>query len=260
MSSESAGHKDGTPPAVPSKNNQGIKSATSMVKEILKTLPAQSKDEVYTYEEETAWRFHNPNLPETSNQQLQELRKVTGLPSLQDRCGPNELKPLPKAPPVPPLPDTGLCKWSFDKVSRVLLANFCASSHAVKAEQVTVLPEDEQFLLKMMERDDITVISQGLADAINPSLYSNDYIKGVIGSIDHHKVRRFTTTNGQIGEAGWHTMKFEAYFDYINKRGAVKDDPSFTFENSNGEKTTIDLVKDALVSLHVSCFWCTHLH
>ena len=64
-----------------------------------------------------------------------------------------------------------------------------------------------------MERDDITVISQGLADAINPSLYSNDYIKGVIGSIDHHKVRRFTRQR-QIVEAGWHTMKFEDYFDY----------------------------------------------
>jgi hypothetical protein len=195
---------------VPSKNNQSIKSAKSMVNEILKTLPAQSKDEVCTYEEETAWRFHNPNLPETSNQQLQELRKVTGLPSLQDRCGPNELKPLPKALPVPSLPDTGFCKWSFNNVSRVLLANFCASSHAVEAEQVTVLPEDEEFLLQMMERDDITVISQGLADAINPFLYSNDYIKGVIGPIDHHKVRRFTTTNGQIKEAGWHSMKFEA--------------------------------------------------
>ena len=247
---------------VPSKNNQRKKSATQTLKEILKTLPTQSNDEVY--KEETAWRFHNQNLPEKSEEQLTELREVSGLPS-QDRCGPKELNHLPKAPPLPPLPDTGSCKWSFNEDSRVLLADFCASSHAVKEGQVEVIPKDKEFLLTMMERDDITVISQGLANAMNPFLYSNEYIKDVIGSRDHHKVRRFTTTkNGQIEGTGWHSMKFGDYFDYIKKRGEAKDDGKltghFTFKNSDGEETTVDLVKDALVSLHVSCCLCTNLH
>ena len=65
--------------------------------------------------------------------------------------------PLPPAAEIPTLPSTGFCKWSFSNSSRVLLAKFC-----IDDGKVVVTKEDELFLLKMMERPDITVISENL--------------------------------------------------------------------------------------------------
>ena len=68
--------------------------------------------------------------------------------------------PLTKLPPTDQVqtpPSTKYCSWTFDSQSRILLASF------QKLEgKVTVTNEDEAFLLKMMERDDITVISENL--------------------------------------------------------------------------------------------------
>jgi len=47
-----------------------------------------------------------------------------------------------------------------------------------KHDGVRLTREDEVFLLEMMERDDVTVVSEGLADAVNDTLWTPEYIRG----------------------------------------------------------------------------------
>ena len=102
----------------------------------------------------------------------------------------------------------------------------------MKRNEVHIEREDEIFLLHMMEKDDITVISEGLADTINPSLWKYDYIDGCIGSEYHHKFRSFIEGREKDG---WYSMKFSDYFRYLERRQVVKKMNS----GSGGESTTM---------------------
>ena len=65
------------------------------------------------------------------------------------------LERLADAPAMPALPETGHCLWRFDSENCVLLGKF-NFDHSVKGG------EDEAFLLTMMERTDIAVVSEGI--------------------------------------------------------------------------------------------------
>jgi len=105
-------------------------------------------------------------------------------------------EPLPVADPVPDLPYTSHCTWTFDKESRVLLAKF----HD-KAGKVVITETDERFMLLMMERNDITVVSEGLVNGLNKKMWNLDYIKRCVGDRYYHKIRSFrkeTKTQGDL--------------------------------------------------------------
>ena len=218
-----------------------------------------------TYEEESAWRFHNPAFLKDSFAQLTDVRG-NDMPNAPPPVDNEGLQPLPPSKPLPKLPETGFCKWSFDEKSRVLLANFRVSGGKVMVE-----PEDESFLFSMMERDDITVISEGLADSINSSLWTREYIEGCIGSEYHHKFRGFETKHKNSSDLdqqqpakqskekeGWYSMKVSDYFEYLEQRQAVKSNKldengvlnkNFTFTDSGGKEKTVNVDNMSLVSL-----------
>jgi hypothetical protein len=202
-----------------------------------------------------------------------------------------------------PLPDTGRCAWSYDERTRVLLADFRRASSRLRRCQrsntsdapnddgeggakqeeeedddddgVRLTREDEVFLLEMMERDDVTVVSEGLADAVNDTLWTPDYIEGCIGSEYHHKFRSFVKVPPHPGGGGggggqqqprendgWYSMKFSDYFRYLQHRrecltSSVHWDGSnangnldrgFTFIDSYGKEITVDVENEAIVS------------
>jgi hypothetical protein len=102
------------------------------------------------YEEETAWRFHNPDFALDENDNLTVSRDAS-IPSLTPPTSHKLLKCIPPPPPLPTLPSTGFCAWSFDSDSRVLLANFRDPILAETTKgKVTIVHEDEVFLFKMM--------------------------------------------------------------------------------------------------------------
>ncbi|KAL7553995.1 hypothetical protein ACHAWF_017589 [Thalassiosira exigua] len=212
------------------------------------------------YEEASAWRFHNPPFPVDSEEQL-TVR--TGIMSPQISSG--ELPPLPPPPPLPEMPSTECCTWSFDEKSRVLLANFRDCQYAKQKRKIKVAHEDEQFLLIMMERDDITVISEGLADSIDSSFWTREFIEGCIGSEFHHKIRGFAREPleaKQVKEKkGWYSMQVSDYFRYLDQRMSVKraklDKPEtngvpsgvedeFSFINSEGQSDSVNVDREAL--------------
>eukprot|EP00571_Detonula_confervacea_P000867 CAMPEP_0172328380 /NCGR_PEP_ID=MMETSP1058-20130122/60322_1 /TAXON_ID=83371 /ORGANISM="Detonula confervacea, Strain CCMP 353" /LENGTH=2122 /DNA_ID=CAMNT_0013045493 /DNA_START=119 /DNA_END=6484 /DNA_ORIENTATION=+ len=242
---------------------------------LLKELSSAPSNNGEYYEEESAWRFHNPDFPEDSVEQLTALRNYV-IPCMPAPTPPKELQPLPPAPPLPQLPSTDYCKWSFDEKSRVLLANFRDSSYANKKGKIKVASEDEYFLFLMMERDDITVVSEGVADAINPSLWTREYIEGCIGSEYHHKFRGFETIpqEGDPGEQvvkqakekeGWYSMKVSDYFRYLEQRQSVKNSRlnnteekedsklsnTFSFTDSYGKEKSVNVDNEALYMIDV---------
>ena len=97
-----------------------------------------------------------------------------------------KLEPLGKPAELPTAPNTGKCQWSFERSSRVLLAKFSLG----KDEQMH--PTDYEYLTKMMERDDLSVVSEGLANDLNPSLWHFSFIDGLAGEEWCHRVRRFS--------------------------------------------------------------------
>ncbi len=243
---------------------------TALSPELLSKLP--SAPSTTYFEEESAWRFHNPAFPSNSLEQLTIMRDEGTIPSITPAVSSSELQPLPSPPSLPEFPNTGFCQWSFDTTSRVLLAKFISTEEKKVVGKVMVTPEDERFLLRMMERDDITVISEGLADEISASLWTKEYITGCIGSEYHHKFRAFqkksrtvtkddsTTTTIEYHEEqpGWYSMKVASYFDYLEKRRSVQQkgvdsisdgsEKMFSFEDSNGKEHCINAEDVSLVS------------
>jgi len=98
----------------------------------------------------------------------------------------DHVEPLGKPENLPTLPDTGKCQWSFERETRVLHAKFSPRKHEM------VHPVDYEFLTKMMELDHISVVSEGLVDELNPSLWNLRFIAGLAGDEYCHRVRRFS--------------------------------------------------------------------
>ena len=206
-------------------NSAGSKSPSLQTPTVVEWLEGLPRDASENYVEESAWRFHNPAFPESSAEQLTPLRHHS---ILQQAPVPAEkLTPLPHASSLPKLPTTEFCKWTYDEKSRVLLANF--RPYSVIHGEIKIVPEDEGFLFRMMERDDITVISEGLADAMDSSLWTPEFISGFIGADYYHKFRKFemitkpVTERDSAGEQsvehlvekeGWYSMKVSDYFEY----------------------------------------------
>jgi len=96
-----------------------------------------------------------------------------------------ELDPLPQANEVVVPDKTDCCDWDFDEETRVLLAKFNFEQNS------SIDPGQKEALLKIMERDDITVVSEGLVGGLNETLWHLDYVKSLVGDKPYHKVRRF---------------------------------------------------------------------
>lgn len=273
--SSSAAASLSSAPAQPSKQRVKPKSSfsTGLDPKVLGRLQPQEEG----YCEESAYRFHNPPFPE-NRQQQQQLAIVR-----EDKI-PGNMKPIEsiKLAPLPLPSDCDLdpnslrqsdhCTWSFDENLRVLLADFLAPADKHNGK-IVVTHEDKEFLFSMMQRDDITVISEGLAGKIiESSLFEQDYIKTCIGSQYHHKVKEFRKTeakpsgciitgetDGLYDETKWHSMTFNDYFAYLEVKqqqaqndedtqpGSIKK--TFSFVDCDGHDVTIDPTESVLVSL-----------
>jgi hypothetical protein len=137
------------------------------------------------YEEETAFLHFNPPFP-VEGKDIPEAVPTKELGDL----------PIPDDPDESKFPNTGKCKWSFDKDTRVLLADFRQENGKVE-----LIEEDERFLYEMMERDDITCISDGLANHIDPKSYDPNTLFNAAGDEFFHKHRRFDKMKRQEFEA-----------------------------------------------------------
>ena len=187
------------------------------------------------YVEEDAWKYHNP--------------------PLGGAVSPENLPALPEAPPLPTFPNTGECKWTFDLDTRVLLADFRQNT------EITV--EDEHFVLLMMERDDVTLVIEGLGEGLDDLALRN--IREQLGDEFYHKFRRFDQAgaNEYREVDGMLSMRLTKFMEYLErrqkclKRDQAVDDPKsseveatgdcqFTFKDHKGKDQSINVVKTVL--------------
>ena len=123
-------------------------------------------------------------------------------------------------PDVPKFPTTNKCTWSFDKEHRVLHADFGGQDGKVE-----VTATDEEFFLRMCERDDITCIAGGLASQFSPELYDPRKLVASYGHLFLNKVRRFK--RGQENDGMYvemettYSMKLEDFVRFVDMRETV---------------------------------------
>ena len=196
------------------------------------------------YIEETAWRLHNPTVPHCSqsftykqlydqiiskNKKYYEPTQYSEDEIIQSI---SNIKPLPPAPPLPEMmhhfPSTGYCVWSSNPQTRVIHADFRPKSSQTP---LTVTEEDEKFLLLMMERDDITVISSGLMNSLDPQLWGKKFMCSCVGNDIYHRFRSFRRVLKKIKEEDeegyyityeendkWLKLTINDYFRYLDQR------------------------------------------
>ena len=176
-------------------------------------------------------------------------------------------KSLPEAPPLPKLPSTGYCNWSFDEKTRVVMADFSKQSGPFY-----LVCEDEEFMLNMMERDDISLIVDGLADDMDPFLWNMEYINRTGNGKIYSKIKLFrktdfnnerdngtndeVTNNIHIPIKGTLRMTLGDYYKYLilRKRVLTEDDRSihsneksaYKFNDDAGISHEVDVRKDIL--------------
>ena len=100
-----------------------------------------------------------------------------------------QLDPLLPAPPIhtSTFPSS---RWSYNETSRVLLGVFNDKHHLDR--------EDLIFLLKMMERDDITVVTEGFAP-LDTSMWTLATLSHMVGDNVCHQFRVFRRRLVEVG-------------------------------------------------------------
>ena len=218
------------------------------------------------YVEEEAWRYHNPPLPPREG----TIEEQAGEKQLFTYVSHEELRPLPPPPPLTTrFPNSQFCRWSFDEDTRVLHADFRRSD----GDAVVTL-EDEKFLLEMYEKDDITVISEGLATGLDREKWTLDYLSRVAGDEYFHKFRRFdkhdpeadalstkkSARNGRaesVEDKNAHgevdkclSMKVKDYVAYLRTRGEALDPDGVGDAKSPEFAFKVGLATSGFISCH----------
>lgn len=123
--------------------------------------------------------------------------KVGGNPPTQQKREEQQLEPLPQAPPVDVSTFPKNKRWSYDETTRVVHGDFTNTN--------TLDRDDEVFLLQMMERNDITVITDGFAGQLDPALWTFPFIQDLVGEDVCHQFRIFqrrllSPSHAQMGD------------------------------------------------------------
>ena len=184
------------------------------------------------------------------------------------------IEPSPYSTTLPSFPNTERCEWSFDIQSRVLLGRF-----KIDRENPFVSEEDESFLLKMMERSDIAVVSEGLFYNSDESVWDLEFIKDRIGGdMPFNRFRLFESVlmsqenfnKLRLGHSpettkindnaslfrysreidGDITMKIKDYVNYLHTFNQFQDDknsdPIFSFLEAEGVAKKFDVKRHSL--------------
>lgn len=137
---------------------------------------------------------------------------------------------------APKIPEELKDNWHYDEESRVLLGRFSTISE--------ISTMDKLFLLKMMERDDISVVTEGMLRGIR-SYVPVDEIENAFGENPYHKFRRFDRMerdglNVYVESNQFVSMKVTDYIDYLTLLTVEGGDRAFAFTDNYGREHRID--------------------
>lgn len=146
---------------------------------------------------------------------------------------PNGLAPIGPPPSPPQIPDGLKGKWTYSEETRLFLADF---------RDITQVPDqDVKFLLELMARDDLVVVSEGLWGSTFETLMQLEYLEAAFGHQIHHKFRMFSKKKegGYEEKPDGLSMRAKDFFRYLQKKMANDDDDddqrSFLFTDGDGK-------------------------
>ena len=161
-------------------------------------------------------------LEETMYEEFQNVKPVRK-PKVHHIEWPQD--PLPPAEKLPEFPNTGKCEWTFNEKSRVVLAKFLTDD---------IDDEDRNFLLHMMERTDIALVSEGLYKEKHQKCWDLEYMKHRAGNQISHRIRRFKLVNRTAAEL------YKSRFDVDPKNGVIdKETESFMTAIEQNQDTSM---------------------
>ena len=114
------------------------------------------------------------------------------------------LEPIEPPDAIPEFPSTSSCYWTFNEANRVLLGKFTVGSSD------RIRDEDKIFLLQMMERDDISVVTEGLVHGLDKDKWDLNNISKCVGERFHHKVISFTNEENRSRQSKYSSNKPKA--------------------------------------------------
>jgi hypothetical protein len=206
----------------------------------LPLLPRQKDpNQLFTYVEELAFLYHDPPALGTDEALVEESATT--------------LTPLPRASPPPVLPSSSGVKWSWNEEQRIVKADFTGV-----AEQDVQLV-DKLFYGKMMQRDDVTLVSKGLVENLDEKYWDLEFIKEAYGETRYHRFRIFKRMSDgshvEAVERGFLSMRICDFVDYLDMRDEVlrqgSENKCFVFINGGGKQQMIDVVIDVLYMIDV---------
>ena len=163
-----------------------------------------------------------------------------------------ELQPLPQAECLPDIPQhcSAWANWQDEK-QRILLADFSGIQE--------IDAQGKEFLSRMMQRDDITVITQGVMHGLRQELWSQAAINHVCGNRWYHKFRHFQwdpVKETYMEQNGYLSMKVGDFCKYLDQRECFlnhKNDKDKVFQFFTGQtpprEIKLDVEKDVIYML-----------
>jgi hypothetical protein len=150
---------------------------------------------------------------------------------------PGKLEPLPQPnfSFLPPSDDA--VKWSYDERSRVLTANF--------SEVDEITEKHKRLLGQFMERDDITVVCEGLFGLMKNEEEFLESVERAFGDDPYHRFRQFDRVeeDGHVSyneHDGYISMKVSDFLSYLAiLRDPATGDRLFSYVDATGSQQTI---------------------
>jgi hypothetical protein len=167
-------------------------------------------------------RFHKP-------QRMNAKRSAVTL-------GRRSLAPLKSPPPLPQPPEGLKGKWTYTDETRMFLADF--------RDLAQVPEEDMKFLLELMARDDLVVVSEGLWNPAFEKLLRLEYLEAAFGNQIQHKFRMFSKKKegGYAEKPEGLSMCAKDFFQYLKmKVGKEGVSRRFAFTDFKGKRHEIDV-------------------
>lgn len=158
----------------------------------------------------------------------------------------DDLEPMGHPPPPPQIPEGLIGEWKYDGESRVFLAYF--------RNRAGVPEQDMKFLLEIMARDDLVVISVGLWDAAFENFPTQKSFEVYLRYQIHRKFRVFTRKKegGYEEQPQGLPMRAHDYFRYLamkidkGEQGKVKR--VFNFKDADGKSQEV-IVDDVSICM-----------
>lgn len=164
-------------------------------------------------------------------------------------CGRRGLAPMELAPPPPPIPDGLEGRWTYNAETRLFLANFRDVASAQLPDQ------DINFLLELMARDDLTVVSEGLWSPTFEKLLELEYLEAAFGNQIHHKFRMFSkkTEGGYEEKPDGLSMRATDFFKYLEMKMTEDGDCKKLFRFSDGDGKRHEINADNVSIYMIDC-------